>query len=76
MWWVAQQVGAANGYVFYVETMTRGGKSTGGRCIDGTVTIASNGKRDVLGMGRDLRRQGLRRLERSGQEVGRRMLCG
>lgn len=38
-----KQAGAANGYVFYVETITRGGKSTGGRCIDGTVTVASNG---------------------------------
>ena len=34
------RVGAANGYVFFTETITRGGKSSGGDCIDGTITVA------------------------------------
>jgi hypothetical protein len=33
------RVGAANGYVFFTETITRGGKSSGGNCIDGTITV-------------------------------------
>ncbi len=34
------RVGAAKGYVFFTETITRGGKSSGGDCIDGTITVA------------------------------------
>jgi hypothetical protein len=33
------QVGAANGYVFYTETITHGGVNSGGGCIDGTITM-------------------------------------
>ena len=35
-----RRVGTANGYVFFTETITRGGKSGGGDCIDGTITVA------------------------------------
>jgi hypothetical protein len=38
-----KRVGSANGYVFYMETITRGGKNSGGSCIDGTVTVAPAG---------------------------------
>jgi hypothetical protein len=38
-----KRVGSANGYVFYMETITRGGKKSGGSCIDGTVTVAPAG---------------------------------
>jgi hypothetical protein len=34
------RVGAAGDYVFYIETITRGRQDSGGRCIDGTITIA------------------------------------
>ena len=33
-------VGASGGYIFFVETIVRGGRSTGGSCIDGTITVA------------------------------------
>jgi hypothetical protein len=35
-----KRVGTANGYVFFTETITRGGKSSGGGCTDGTITVA------------------------------------
>ena len=38
-----KRVGASKGYVFFMETITRGGKSTGGSCIDGAVTVAPAG---------------------------------
>lgn len=38
-----KRVGASKGYVFFMETITRGGKSSGGSCIDGTVTVAATG---------------------------------
>ncbi len=34
------RVGAANGYVFFTEAITHGGKNSGGGCIDGTITAA------------------------------------
>jgi hypothetical protein len=37
------RVGAANGYVFYTEKITRGGQGTGGSCIDGAITITPSG---------------------------------
>jgi len=43
------RVGEANGYVFFTETITRGGKSSGGSCIDGTVTIAPAGRKLAWG---------------------------
>ena len=38
-----KRVGSANGYVFFLETITRGGKNSGGSCIDGAVTVAPAG---------------------------------
>jgi hypothetical protein len=35
-----QRVGSSGGYIFFTETITRGRHDKGGRCIDGTVTIA------------------------------------
>jgi hypothetical protein len=37
------RVGSANGYVFYTETVTRGRFEQGGKCIDGTLTVAVAG---------------------------------
>jgi hypothetical protein len=37
------RVGASGGYVFYTETITRGGQNSGGGCIDGTITVAPAG---------------------------------
>jgi hypothetical protein len=42
------RVGAANGYVFFTETITRG-KDSGGSCIDGTITVTPAGERLVWG---------------------------
>jgi hypothetical protein len=36
-------VGSANGYVFFLETITHGGKSSGGSCINGAVTVTLDG---------------------------------
>ena len=44
-----KRVGSANGYVFFLETITRGGKNSGGSCIDGAVTVAPAGTK--LGVG-------------------------
>lgn len=38
------QVGTADGFVFYVESITRGGLNSGGDCIDGTITVALTGE--------------------------------
>ena len=38
-----KRVAATKGYVFFTETITRGGKSSGGSCIDGTVTVIATG---------------------------------
>ena len=43
------RVGEANGYVFFTETITRGGTSSGGSCIDGSVTIAPAGRKLAWG---------------------------
>ena len=40
---ILKRVGIANGYVFFTETITRGGKASGGSCIDGTATVAPAG---------------------------------
>ena len=37
------RVGTSKGYVFFMETITRGGKNSGGSCIDGAVTVAPAG---------------------------------
>jgi hypothetical protein len=38
-----KRVGSTNGYVFFFETITRGGKNSGGSCVDGAVTVAPAG---------------------------------
>jgi hypothetical protein len=38
-----RRVGTSKGYVFFMETITRGGKNSGGSCIDGAVTVAQAG---------------------------------
>lgn len=43
------QVGTADGFVFYVETITRGGVDSGGDCIDGTITVSPTGDQLVWG---------------------------
>jgi hypothetical protein len=43
------RVGVSKGYVFYMETITRGGINSGGRCIDGSVTVAPAGKKLAWG---------------------------
>ena len=35
-----RRVGTSKGYIFFMETITRGGKNSGGTCIDGAVTVA------------------------------------
>jgi hypothetical protein len=41
------RVGAAKGYVFFTETITQGGKNSGGDCIDGTITVTPAGNKLV-----------------------------
>ena len=43
------RVGAANGYVFFTETITHGGHNSGGGCIDGTITVAPASDKLVWG---------------------------
>ncbi len=43
------RIGASKGYIFYTETITRGGQNSGGSCIDGTVTVASVGEKLAWG---------------------------
>ena len=38
-----RRIGTSEGYVFFMETITRGGKNSGGSCIDGAVTVAPAG---------------------------------
>jgi hypothetical protein len=37
------RVGSSAGYTFFVETITRGRQDQGGRCVDGSITIAPAG---------------------------------
>ena len=37
------RVGASNSYVFFVEIITKGAVDKGGRCPDGTITVARAG---------------------------------
>ena len=37
------RVGTSKGYIFFMETITRGGKNSGGSCIDGAVTVPPAG---------------------------------
>lgn len=43
------RVGSSKSYVFYVETITKGQADKGGRCPDGTVTVARQGDELALG---------------------------
>jgi hypothetical protein len=43
------RVGAANGYVFFTETITHGGHDSGGSCIDGTITVTPAADKLVWG---------------------------
>lgn len=37
------RAGAASGYTFFIETITRGRLDKGGRCIDGSITVTMAG---------------------------------
>jgi hypothetical protein len=43
------RVGASKSYAFFVETITKGQVDKGGRCPDGTITVARQG--DDLSLG-------------------------
>jgi hypothetical protein len=43
------RVGASKGYIFFTETITHGGKNSGGSCIDGTLTVAPASDKLVWG---------------------------
>ena len=43
------RVGSSKSYVFYAETITKGQAEKGGRCPDGTITIARQGDDLALG---------------------------
>lgn len=43
------RVGTADGFVFFSESITRGGTETGGDCIDGSITVAQTGKNLIWG---------------------------
>src|SRR5262245_45137997 len=43
------RVGSSKSYVFYVEVITKGQADKGGRCPDGTVTVARQGEELALG---------------------------
>ncbi len=42
------RIGASKSYVFFVETITKGQADKGGRCPDGTVTVARQGNKLAL----------------------------
>jgi hypothetical protein len=42
------RVGASKSYVFFIEVITKGAASKGGRCPDGTVTVARSGSKLAL----------------------------
>jgi hypothetical protein len=43
------KIGASKSYVFYIEVISTGGISKGGRCPDGTITAGKSGKGLALG---------------------------
>src|SRR5215471_11474125 len=43
------RVGSSKSYVFYVEVITKGQAEKGGRCPDGTITLARQGNDLALG---------------------------
>jgi hypothetical protein len=42
------RIGASKSYVFFIEIITRGGVNKGGRCPDGTITMARSGAKLAL----------------------------
>ena len=58
-----KRVGSANGYVFYTETITRGGKKQWRGVYRWSRDRGTRRYKFGLGLGRKLRRQSLRRLE-------------
>ena len=46
---VLARVGESEGYVFFSETIKYGGKSSGGSCVDGTITMAPAGDKLAWG---------------------------
>jgi hypothetical protein len=43
------RVGSSKNYVFFVEVITKGGVDKGGRCPDGTITVARQGNDLAVG---------------------------
>jgi hypothetical protein len=43
------RVGESGGYVFFTETIRYGGQSSGGGCVDGTITVAPAGDKLAWG---------------------------
>jgi hypothetical protein len=43
------RIGASKSYVFFVEVITKGQSEKGGRCPDGTITVARHGDSVALG---------------------------
>lgn len=43
------RAGAAGGYTFFIETITRGRLDQGGRCIDGSITVTMAGEQLAWG---------------------------
>jgi hypothetical protein len=42
------RVGASKSYVFFIEVITKGAADKGGRCPDGTITLARSGEKLAL----------------------------
>jgi hypothetical protein len=43
------RIGASRSYVFFIEVIVQGGRDKGGRCPDGTITVARSGDNLVWG---------------------------
>ena len=43
------RIGASRSYVFFIEVITQGQREKGGRCPDGTITVARQGDDLALG---------------------------
>ena len=42
------RIGASKSYVFFIEVITKGAAEKGGRCPDGTITVARSGEKLAL----------------------------
>jgi hypothetical protein len=42
------RIGASKSYVFFIEIITKGASNKGGRCSDGTITMARSGEKLAL----------------------------